>query len=160
VPPRKASGSRRSRGARGARRGDLLGRRIGAEANPTTPELQAVYDGRVCVGFIINRGRAGFEALDAGATPLGAAIDRIVRWGAAMTAASRKPAAKLDPVEIFRARSEARALLFAAGELDLHDAVDALQADAMRDGLVDQLGQDAVQAILRDAFQAVRAGRP
>jgi len=80
--------------------------------------------------------------------------------GAAMTAASRKPAAKLDPVEIFRARSEARALLFAAGELDLHDAVDALQADAMRDGLVDQLGQDAVQAILRDAFQAVRAGRP
>jgi hypothetical protein len=75
-------------------------------------------------------------------------------------AAFRKPAAKLDPAEIFRARCEARALLFATGELDLHEAVDVLQADAVANGLVRQIGQDAVQAILRDAFQAVRAGRP
>jgi hypothetical protein len=33
-------------------------------------------------------------------------------------------------------RTEARAVLIAAGELDLHDAVDGLQADAIRDGLV------------------------
>jgi hypothetical protein len=35
-------------------------------------------------------------------------------------------------------------------------AVDRLQADAMRDGLVDKIGQDAVQAIMAKAFEAVR----
>jgi hypothetical protein len=73
-----------------------------------------------------------------------------------MTAASRKPAAKLDPTEIFRARCEAKALLFAAGEIDLHDAVDGLQADAVASGLVRQIGKDAVQTIIADAFERVR----
>jgi hypothetical protein len=46
--------------------------------------------------------------------------------------------------------------LWAAGELSLHDAVDVLQADAVRDGLVAEIGQDAVQAIMAKAFEAVR----
>jgi hypothetical protein len=41
----------------------------------------------------------------------------------------------------------------------MRDAVDVLQADAVRDGLVDEIGQDAVQVIMADAFHRVR-GRP
>jgi hypothetical protein len=75
-----------------------------------------------------------------------------------MTAAAARayPAARPSALEVFIARAEARALLWQAGELDLHDAADALQAAAVRDGLVTLLGQDAVQHILRDAFHAVR----
>jgi hypothetical protein len=56
---------------------------------------------------------------------------------------------------LFTARAEARALLYAACEMDLHEAVDGLQAFAVQSGLVEQIGQDAVQAILADAFHAV-----
>ena len=56
------------------------------------------------------------------------------------------------PVDIFRERCEAQAYLVEIGELSLHQAVDVLQSDAARDGLVDQLGQDGVQAIMADAF--------
>jgi hypothetical protein len=62
----------------------------------------------------------------------------------------------IDPVVVFRARCQARALLFAEGELDLHEAVDVLQADAVATGLVGSIGQDAVQAIMADAFGPVR----
>ena len=61
-----------------------------------------------------------------------------------------------NPLEVFTARCEVRAYLWAEGELELHDAVDALQAAAERDGLVARLGQDAVQAIMAKAFRAVR----
>jgi hypothetical protein len=54
--------------------------------------------------------------------------------------------------EIFAARCQARAQLVAAGEMDLHDAVDGLQADAEVSGLVDELGQDEVQRIMGEAF--------
>jgi hypothetical protein len=57
-----------------------------------------------------------------------------------------------DPVDVFRERCEARALLVECCELSLHDAVDGLQADAERDGLVDMIGQDAVQGLLAAAF--------
>jgi hypothetical protein len=50
----------------------------------------------------------------------------------------------------------ARAQLYAAGDLELHAAVDALQARAVRDGLVTDIGQDAVQAIMAQAFTEVR----
>ncbi len=76
-----------------------------------------------------------------------------------MTAAARKradPAARPDARAVFIARAEARALLWQAGELELHEAVDVLQEAAVRDGLVAELGQDAVQKIMRDAFAAVR----
>ena len=44
----------------------------------------------------------------------------------------------------------------AAGEFDLHEAVDKLQHDAERDGLIAAIGQDAVQRIMATAFAAVR----
>jgi hypothetical protein len=69
-----------------------------------------------------------------------------------MTAAVRSSAIRIDPVLVLKARAEARALLWQAGEFDLHEAVDKLQVDAERDGLVDKIGQDAVQQILADAF--------
>jgi hypothetical protein len=56
----------------------------------------------------------------------------------------------------FELRCWARAQLFAAGELELSEAVDRLQCDAERDGLVDAIGQDEVQRILSEAFGSVR----
>jgi len=71
-----------------------------------------------------------------------------------MTAASARKF--IDPVEAFRERAEARAYLWSIGDLDLHDAVDVLQVDAERDGLVDYLGQDCIQEILNAAFLPYR----
>jgi hypothetical protein len=59
--------------------------------------------------------------------------------------------------EIFRVRAEARAILYAVGELELHEAVDKLQADAEVNGLIAEIGQDAVQHIMSEAFAKVRA---
>jgi hypothetical protein len=70
VRPRKASGPGAS-SAHGARRSDLLGRRIGADATLTKPVLQFVYSGRVCLGRIVCRGKLGFEAFDADERSLG-----------------------------------------------------------------------------------------
>jgi len=64
--------------------------------------------------------------------------------------------APLNPVDVFRERAEARAYLVEIGDLSLHDAVDGLQADAERDGLVALIGQDGVQEILNDVFGAQR----
>jgi hypothetical protein len=73
-----------------------------------------------------------------------------------MTAAARKTAARPSALEVFVARAEARALLWQANEFDLHDAVDELWAAAVRDGLIDELGPDAVQEIMSEAFGAMR----
>ena len=62
-----------------------------------------------------------------------------------------------DTLEAFRARCEARALLVAAGEYGLHDAVDGLQDAAVNAGLVKALGQDRVQAVLAEAFTRGRS---
>jgi hypothetical protein len=62
------------------------------------------------------------------------------------------------PVEMFTARCHARAHLYSIGELDLRDAVDALQEHAERHSLVNQIGQDAVQQVISEAFRPVRAG--
>ena len=72
-----------------------------------------------------------------------------------MSAPQRKTQT-VDPVLAFTARAEARALLVASGELDLHEAVDGLQAAAVASGLVAALGQDSVQAIMADAFERVQ----
>ena len=80
-----------------------------------------------------------------------------------MTSSARKraePAARPSTRAIFVARAEARALLWQAGEFDLHQAVDKLQADAVRDGLVAKLGQDEVQRLLAEAFRKVREEAP
>jgi hypothetical protein len=63
------------------------------------------------------------------------------------------PSTKFD---IFRARCEACAYLVAQGEYDLHDAVDALQRHAFKHSLIAQIGQDAVQAIMAEAFRPAR----
>jgi hypothetical protein len=73
-----------------------------------------------------------------------------------MNAPLRHSEIRLDPLLAFKARAEARAILWAACEIDLHEAVDVLQADAERAGLIDQLGQDRVQQIIADAFHEVR----
>lgn len=63
-----------------------------------------------------------------------------------------------DALTVFRARAEARAALYAAGEYDLHTAVDVLQHDAERLGLVAEYGQDEIQRLMAAAFRPVRAG--
>lgn len=63
-----------------------------------------------------------------------------------------------DPLEVLEARAWARARLWSTCDiLDLVDAVDPLQAYAVQSGLVDTIGQDAVQALIGGAFRAVRA---
>lgn len=80
------------------------------------------------------------------------------------TAALREPspAGKACPVpalDIFRERCEARAILVEACLFDLQDAVDGLQAAAVASGLVADIGQDAVQRMMAEAFAIMpRAG--
>ena len=77
----------------------------------------------------------------------------------ANAAESRKSEVSPEPTTkatIFKERCEARAILFATGEYDLHDAVDVLQTAAEASGLVDEIGQDAVQTIMAEAFGRVR----
>jgi hypothetical protein len=47
---------------------------------------------------------------------------------------------KLDPLDCFAARANVRAYLWSIGELELIEAVDALQAAAVRDGLIERVG--------------------
>jgi hypothetical protein len=61
-----------------------------------------------------------------------------------------------DLAEAFRCRCEARAYLWAIGEYHLDVAVDILQADAVKQGLVTSLGQDAAQSIMAAAFEMAR----
>jgi hypothetical protein len=72
-----------------------------------------------------------------------------------MTAPLRHPVAavRVGPLAVLEARAWARAYLWAAGEFSLDEAVDVLQADAERDGLVGLIGQDAVQTIIAAAFR-------
>ena len=63
---------------------------------------------------------------------------------------------RVDLVDVLRERAEARAYLWSIGDLDLHEAVDVLQADAERDGLVERIGQDGVQEIIAAAFRSIR----
>jgi hypothetical protein len=63
----------------------------------------------------------------------------------------RKPL-PISVEEVFRERCEARAILCEACVFDLHEAVDVLQADAERTGLVAELGQNQVQALMAAAF--------
>jgi len=59
-------------------------------------------------------------------------------------------------VETFTKLCKAEALLWQSDEKSLHDAVDWLQAYAVEQGLVADLGQDEVQRIMGSAFAAVR----
>ena len=75
-----------------------------------------------------------------------------------MTAAIAIARVNPAPLDVLELRAWARAYLYSIGELTLHEAVDVLQRDAQRDGLVDELGQDGVQQILADAFRPHREG--
>jgi hypothetical protein len=76
-----------------------------------------------------------------------------------MTVPLKHPVAAthVDALKAFKLRAWARAILWAACEFDLHEAVDVLQAAAERDGLTEAIGQDGVQAIMRDAFHRLRS---
>lgn len=61
------------------------------------------------------------------------------------------------PADVLQARAWARATLWCEGEIaTMPEAVDQLQEFAVASGLVEEIGQDAVQAVLADAFAAVR----
>jgi hypothetical protein len=77
-----------------------------------------------------------------------------------MTAPLRQHRSRIDPPTVFIARAEARAALWAAGEITLHDAVDELWAIAVSDGLVVWLGADQVQRALADTFAPARGDLP
>src|SRR5262245_17684403 len=62
----------------------------------------------------------------------------------------------IGPLDLFRARAEARATLWAAGELGFIEAIDTLQTDAIASGLVAEFSQDEVQKILSDEFAKAR----
>ena len=49
-----------------------------------------------------------------------------------MSIALRHQQIRIDPLTVFKARAEARALLWKCCEFDLLEAVDVLQADAER----------------------------
>jgi hypothetical protein len=74
-------------------------------------------------------------------------------------AAAARARTAISPLAIFTARAEARAILYAACVIDLHSAVDVLQADAEASGLVRDLGQDEVQRLLANAFHSIARGR-
>jgi hypothetical protein len=63
-----------------------------------------------------------------------------------------------SPRDVLELRAWARAYLYSIGELTLQEAVDVLQRDAERNGLVRLIGQDAVQQIIADAFRPYREG--
>jgi hypothetical protein len=93
------------------------------------------------------------------AAPRGRARGRIsaARVSPPATSRARTP---LSPLVIFKARAEARAILWQCGEFSsLPEAVDPLQDYALASGLVGTIGQDEVQRILADAFHAVVRGR-
>jgi hypothetical protein len=59
-------------------------------------------------------------------------------------------------LEIFGLRCWARAKLVVHGMISLQEGVDGLQDMAVSTGLVDLLGQDAIQAIMAKAFNPWR----
>jgi len=70
----------------------------------------------------------------------------------AFAAIDHHQSAKADPLEVFRARAEARAQLVAHGLHSLQDTVDTLQAAAETQGLVARYGQDRIQEIMAESF--------
>jgi hypothetical protein len=68
--------------------------------------------------------------------------------------------AGVDLVEVFTLRAEALARLYADSEIDLRTAVDELQQSLEVNGLIAAIGQDAVQAIMSEAFAAARDDLP
>jgi hypothetical protein len=74
----------------------------------------------------------------------------------------RLPAApatsRIAPIDVLTVRAWARAYLWANCEMEMPDAVDVLQEYANKSGLVRELGQDVVQAIIATAFAPYQEG--
>jgi hypothetical protein len=64
---------------------------------------------------------------------------------------------QVSAVEVLKLRAEVRAFLWWHSQMELPEAVDGLQSFAESSGLVDQLGQTAVQAIIAAPFAWLRA---
>jgi hypothetical protein len=62
-------------------------------------------------------------------------------------------------LEVFRARCKARASLVGACDLSLQIAVDELQDSAIATGLVAEMGQDRVQAVMAEAFAGINSSQ-
>ena len=93
------------------------------------------------------------------ATPPPDRTQRPAAPGRAMNAPVRKPVVvgeARDPVEVFRLRCASRAKLWHTGQIDLHSGVDELQHSAEASGLIDAIGQDAVQGLMVEAFAPLR----
>ena len=63
--------------------------------------------------------------------------------------------ASLSPILVLQARAEARALLYAACEFDLFDALEPLHRFAVESEVVNEVGAEAVLAIIKSAFTKV-----
>jgi hypothetical protein len=59
-------------------------------------------------------------------------------------------------IDVFRLRCECRVILVDACLMQLVEAVDGLQAAAIRYGLIKEIGQDRVQAIMAEAFRRMQ----
>src|SRR6516165_12543552 len=81
-----------------------------------------------------------------------------------MNAPARQPfvaeEVRANPVEVFRLRCYSRAKLWHTGQIDLHSAVDELQHSAEASGLIDAIGQDAVEGLMVEAFVPLRDDLP
>jgi hypothetical protein len=73
-----------------------------------------------------------------------------------ISSAARAGQAYVDPLECFYELADTRAYLWSYFEYELPEAVDVLQAHAVRSGLVGLIGQDAVQRIMAHAFRPYR----
>jgi hypothetical protein len=69
-----------------------------------------------------------------------------------MTASAAIDHQTANPIEVLRARAEAKVLLIANGYLDLQTAIDELWLASERDGLIRMFGADAVQRVLAESF--------
>jgi hypothetical protein len=62
----------------------------------------------------------------------------------------------MSPLLVLQARAEARALLFATGEYaDLDQALRPLFDFALESGIADEIGADAMFAVVRKAFEGI-----
>lgn len=67
-----------------------------------------------------------------------------------------RPTRSAPAINVLAARADARAYLYAIGELEISDAVDALEEFARKSGLTREIGVDAVQAVIAQAFEPYR----
>jgi hypothetical protein len=76
--------------------------------------------------------------------------------GSAAPALQVKKIQRAEAIQVFTAQCATWAYLFADCETTLPDAVDHLQAAAVKLGLIDTIGQDEVQRLICQAFAPIR----